>query len=822
MKILDIKVFREIKTQKFRSILIIAIVAITLGMLIGMRAGYPMMEATYEKNLIENNMADGRFTFVNPILESNVSDIQDDVTYKNDRNIQSIEGRIIYQTQLTYDSKRFPAIVLGVHFPNRLNQVYIEDAASDINPDSDFLVNESHCIIETRFAGKFLGQDVQLDEDIALKFGNEQRDFTVKAIGQDTDFLYVVDPATQMTLLGKMAIVWVNIEILQEYLFNGFPLINQVLFTVEDRLNQDMIKDTANDLFQDFQTHQIDITVVDFTIYDETIDRQFYDADAGSIDKVGSIFGLIGLIVCAVAIYNTLSRLVQAQRRNIGLFMSMGSKPFAIIFHYVKITMILASIGVLLGLPLGYGFSIGMTKIVVRLYSLHYFAYPIVWAEYIGGTLVTLAVAILISAISAFPITRITPRKAMSGFFNRIKVSREPIAERLFKWIPGFRSLFMLVPIREITLRKKKSAFTILAITTSMIILITSVAMEANMYSAVVDNYEKYNTSDIRIKFITPIAHSDLEQFMENNFEEEVIQYEEFVYSYIKLYRGDELLTLTELEVYQTNSTLRNFNIIEGTIQSKADLTQNQIVLGSSLAGKYELDLGDEIKMASLENHTVEIGALVGELIDFSAFWTFDAFYEDNISNSFGFLPGYVNGIMLDLADDVDRDEIQAKFEAQFMVGNWIDSEEAKESALTLMESLMGVLFLFIGVGMFIGILFSFNTMYTGFLSRENDFLAFKAMGTSAKYIRKMIFWENALLSIFSLIITVPVGYLFYWWSMDYILEDRFYIPLSIPLVTWPIVFLLSMISIWLATRRMTKKIGKMVLADELRIRIVN
>ena len=108
-----------------------------------------------------------------------------------------------------------------------------------------------------------------------------------------------------------------------------------------------------------------------------------------------------------------------------------------------------------------------------------------------------------------------------------------------------------------------------------------------------------------------------------------------------------------------------------------------------------------------------------------------------------------------------------------------------------------------------------------GFLSHEDDFLAFKAMGTKTKYMRRMIFWENAILSLFSLVITIPLGYLFYWWSMDYMMGDRFYIPISVPLYTWPIVFLLSLIAIWLATNRLMKRIKKLNLADELRTRIV-
>ena len=92
-----------------------------------------------------------------------------------------------------------------------------------------------------------------------------------------------------------------------------------------------------------------------------------------------------------------------------------------------------------------------------------------------------------------------------------------------------------------------------------------------------------------------------------------------------------------------------------------------------------------------------------------------------------------------------------------------------------------------------------------------------EAVKVEMKYIRRMIFWENAFLSFFGLLLTIPFGYLSYWWTLDYMLEDKFYVPREIPWFSWPFVLLLSFFSIWLATGRLTRKIKKIDLADELR-----
>ncbi|MHA1667451.1 MAG: hypothetical protein ACTSUR_02240, partial [Candidatus Heimdallarchaeaceae archaeon] len=73
MKILTKKIFREIWRNKFRSILMVFVVSISLMLLAGMRAGYPILFNTYKLNQKTYNVADGIFTFSNPIQYSNLT-----------------------------------------------------------------------------------------------------------------------------------------------------------------------------------------------------------------------------------------------------------------------------------------------------------------------------------------------------------------------------------------------------------------------------------------------------------------------------------------------------------------------------------------------------------------------------------------------------------------------------------------------------------------------------------------------------------------------------------------------------------------------------
>ncbi len=817
------KIFREIWFNKFRSISIISVVAITVAMFSGMRAGYPMLLASYNLNREISNVADGRFTFLQPVNQDNLTVIKNNDVLLSKANIDRIDGRILFQTSLLYKGEKFQAMVIGVDYPNEVNELIIEAQAEDITNTSQLLAANNSCIIETHFAGQnihLIGQDVALNDTLSIDFIGQSVNFSVKAIAQDTDYLYVVDETTQMPMLGELAIVWINLARVQELRYSNKPFINQILFTVKDRFNKSQIFTAADELAEYFTSNNIDANSLQFETFDETLEYKMFEADAGSLDSMGTIFGIIGLIICSIIIFNTLSKLVNSQRKNIGLFLAMGACKHEILFHYVGVTLILATIGVVIGVPLGYELSIGMVKMVTKFYAIHYLSYILPASEFIIGGAITIGICFFFSLFSAWPITTVTPREAMTPIFTRIKATGKSMAEKIFGWLPLFKPIHMVIPLREVFMKKKKTLVTILALTTSMVFLVDSLAMEYNMYKVMTDNFNKYNTSDIQITLQTPLPVEEINHFLKkqsNTVLQDITHSEIFIDLYIKITHKGEFATWAKFVCYQENSTIRNYNVIKG-MKSKEELGPTKVLLGKSIAGKYDIKLYDDISIGILGNYEVEVVGIVGELIDFSVMWTYEAYQESTISPYFGLMKGWANGIAITVKEGTNLKALRTAFEEQFEINRWTETETAKNSARALMESMMGIMLVFLFVGLAIGVVFSFQAMYIAFVDREMDFLALRAMGAKMKHVRRIIFWENAILSLIGTILTIPFGYLFYFWSMNYILKDKFYIPMRVPWFTWPIVLVLALFAIWLATMRLVRKIKTIKLHDELRV----
>lgn len=185
MKIMTKKTLREIKNNKFRSLSIVLIVAITLAMLVGLRAAEPGLFATYNLNMREQHVADGTFSFTQMIDESNVTAISNNQTFLQQSDISEIEGRIFYSTELIFNDEPFKAYVIGIDFPNKLNVLNIEEKADDITDDNTILDKNNSCLVETRFAGhkiKFLGQNVPLNANLTVNFMGNDVNLTVKGL----------------------------------------------------------------------------------------------------------------------------------------------------------------------------------------------------------------------------------------------------------------------------------------------------------------------------------------------------------------------------------------------------------------------------------------------------------------------------------------------------------------------------------------------------------------------------------------------------------------------------------------------------------------
>ena len=70
------------------------------------------------------------------------------------------------------------------------------------------------------------------------------------------------------------------------------------------------------------------------------------------VARVSTAFGLLALLIAAVGLYGVLAYGVARRRREIGLRIAVGARPFAIAAMFLRESLILLAVGVVIGLPI--------------------------------------------------------------------------------------------------------------------------------------------------------------------------------------------------------------------------------------------------------------------------------------------------------------------------------------------------------------------------------------------------------------------------------------------------------------------------------------
>lgn len=160
-------------------------------------------------------------------------------------------------------------------------------------------------------------------------------------------------------------------------------------------------------------TNQQDYVLNKVNHLDSTLDSYLWSESAGVMKSVSSSFisinvlmTLVGTIIAAVTTFIVIYVDIINRRRQIGILRAIGIRPYIIIFSYVILAAIYATLGILLG-------SLIFSLILVPYFIAHPFTLPIVdavlnltWLDYIARVEILSWVAVISGLIPAAIVTR--------------------------------------------------------------------------------------------------------------------------------------------------------------------------------------------------------------------------------------------------------------------------------------------------------------------------------------------------------------------------------------------------------------------------------
>ncbi|MCL2775737.1 MAG: FtsX-like permease family protein, partial [Oscillospiraceae bacterium] len=231
-----------------------------------------------------------------------------------------------------------------------------------------------------------------------------------------------------------------------------------------------------------------------------------YYQDSLRIQKVGYVFPMVFLLVAVLVSLTTMSRMVEEQRTQIGIYKALGYKPVKIVMKYIIYAFIAGVIGGIVGVIAGSNiFPRVIGNAYGHLYNMPHLDTPVPMAISliaISSALGAVLLVTLITCIGAMrgaPAELMRPKSPPAG--KRVLIERIPFVWNRLKFISK-------VTARNIFRYKKRFIMTLVGVAGCSALLVTAFGLRDSIGGVVGMQYDKvakYN-SQAYLKDITTIG----------------------------------------------------------------------------------------------------------------------------------------------------------------------------------------------------------------------------------------------------------------------------------------------------------------------------
>ena len=463
---------------------------------------------------------------------------------------------------------------------------------------------------------------------------------------------------------------------------------------------------------------------------------------ATKIDSIAAVFPLFFIAVAFLMCLNTMTRMIEEERTEIGIFTSLGISNFQIIFSYIFYVLIATIIGLLIGLSIGY------TVVPHVLYNVYTQAYVIpglktyvnipICISIIEVCVITMSLVTFIAVTAKFknsPANLLRPASPKSG--------RKVLLEKInFLW--KRISFSWKVTIRNLFRYKKRIIMTLIGISGCTALLLTGFGIKDSISEIVEIQYGEIEKYDALAVLDNPVTEksSEINEFLSQN------SISNPLYAYM------ETLTFAannkNIDVYSlafaTNSIDKYFNLkdLDG---NNLELNDEGAIITEKIAKILNVNIGDTITLKDNNNeiYVIKISGISKNYINNYVYMN---------TNYYNLVFGDIsyNNIIANIGNHGDV----------LMNSNYFSNIQYTEDSMSMLQdifdSMNNIVFLIIGFSSVLAITVLYNLTTINISERVREIATLKVLGFNDKEISMYVYRETIILTIFGIIIGLLLG----------------------------------------------------------------
>ncbi len=240
---------------------------------------------------------------------------------------------------------------------------------------------------------------------------------------------------------------------------------------------------------------------------DQQTSHAFLASELSQLEAMNYVLPPIFLGVAAFLVNMTLGRLVTLEREQIGLFKAIGYRSAGIAWHYVKLALLIAAVGVVIG----WGFGAWLGRLLAGVYA-EFYKFPFLLFDERLDVFAIAAIAALLAATlgcvqAVLSTLRLPPAVAMAPpvppVYTRSLFDRYAFVGRLPK--------ALTMAIRNILRRPLRSALTALGIVLATALLVGGMFAEDSVDFLIDATYFRAERQDASLMLARPVGPGGIE-----------------------------------------------------------------------------------------------------------------------------------------------------------------------------------------------------------------------------------------------------------------------------------------------------------------------
>ena len=464
---------------------------------------------------------------------------------------------------------------------------------------------------------------------------------------------------------------------------------------------------------------------------------------ATKVDSIAAVFPIFFIVIAFLMCLNTMTRMIEEERTEIGIFTSLGISRFKITMSYVVYVFIATILGILIGLTIGYTV---VPRVLYKVYtsafiipSLKTYANIPICITIIEVCILTMTLVTIYSVNKKFilaPATLLRPESPKNGrkvLLEKINFIWKRIS---FSWKVTFRNLFRYT---------KRIIMTLVGISGCTALLLTGFGIRDSI-SKIVDiqftEIQKYDSMLILDEELSAESQ-EINTFLANNNIDNPL----YTHTETLTFQSDGKKIDCYLFAFPDNDITQYFNLTD-TKDNQLSLSDNGAIIVEKMANTLNVDVGDTITLRDTNNeiYVIKIAGISKNYVN-NYIYMNKEYYELAFNNKITY-----NSIITNIADKGNI----------VMDSNYFSTIQYSDDNMDMLNDIINnmrnIVYLILGFSSFLAITVLYNLTSINISERLREIATLKVLGFNNKEISMYVYRETIILTTIGIAIGLILG----------------------------------------------------------------